>query len=66
VAPHKTRFLTSPARKLLNLKGEWMVMRDGQFTAIRAVAAGEFRPVLWQEKTDSFLAGEDACDGPID
>ena len=37
MAPHKTRYkTTSSGRKLLNLKGEWTAMREGQMTAIPA------------------------------
>ena len=38
LAPQKSRYkTTSPGAKLLNLKGEWMAMREVQLTAVRAV-----------------------------
>jgi hypothetical protein len=58
LAPHKTRYkTTSPGRKLLNLKGEWMAMREGRLTAIPSVRAESFGPCLRKKKVVFFLAG---------
>jgi hypothetical protein len=58
LAPHKTRYkTTSPGRKLLNLKGEWTAMREGQLTAIPSVRAEGFGPCLCKKKVVFFLAG---------
>jgi hypothetical protein len=38
LAPRKTRYkTTSPWRKLLNLRSEWTVMREGRLTAVPAL-----------------------------
>jgi hypothetical protein len=56
--PHKTRYkTTSPGRKLLNLKSEWMAMREGQLTGIPSVRAQSCGPCCCKKKVTFFLAG---------
>ena len=63
LAPHKTRYkTTSPGRKLLNLKGEWVATREGQLTAIPSVRAESFGSCLCKKKMVFFLAGRDLSD----
>jgi hypothetical protein len=58
LAPHKTRYkTTSPWRKLLNLKGEWMAMREGQLTGIPSVRAQSCGPGSCKKKVIFLLAG---------
>jgi len=47
MAPHKTRYqTTSPGRKWLNIKGEWMVMRE-------AVSRPSWQPFQWIDSSDT-------------
>jgi len=57
-APHKARYkTTSPGRKLLKGKGEWVAMREGQLTAVPSVRAESCGLCSCKKKVTFFLAG---------
>lgn len=56
LAPQKTRYkTTSPGRKLLNIKGEWIAMRQGQLTGIPSDAHRVAALALARKKWQFFL-----------